>query len=377
MEDRRTSAIVGAVALVVILAFLVLLFQYLSGNFKSGTEVEATFARAGQLLSGGGDVKMRGVLVGEVRAVDVAPTGEARVRLLLDGSQEIPSNINAAIRAKTLFGEKFVDLIPPKVPSGERIADGAKIPLERTIPPIEVETILEKGVPLLEAIDPEAFAGGLHAIAVGLVGNEDSLRRANVQSLELLTETERTLPNLERNLVHLQRFASAVDQADTDLLNALDGLTRVGEAIREHPDEFHALLASLVPLADDLGDVITNREADLKVLASEQRAILEEVRQRKDKLPGIVRVLDGFLGVWVADLSEGPYWRISVTDPPILTGEPYGAGEAPSPRTAAIASLRKEGTALDDILGILLAPVPDEDITETADQLAPLLGALR
>ena len=377
MDDRRTSAIIGAVALALIVGFIWVLFLYLGGTFDSGNEVRATFARAGQLLSGGSDVKMRGVLVGKVSGVEVARTGEAEVTLLLDAEQEIPANVTAAIRAKTLFGEKYIDLGIPKQPSTDLLQDGDEIPQDRTTPPIEVETILEKGVPLLEAIDPEAFAGGLHALAEGLVGNEQALRDATVQSLELLTETERTLPNLERNLVHLRNFSSALNTTDTDLLNALDGLTRVGEAIRDHPDEFREVVSGLVPLANDLGDLLTARESDLGDLADKQLAVLREVQERKDKLPGIVRVLDGFLGVWVADLSEGPFWRITVADPPTPLGEPYGPGEAPAPRTASLAALDSKTTAVDDVLDVLLAPVPDEAIPQTARKLAPLLESLR
>jgi virulence factor Mce-like protein len=377
MENRRTAAIIGGVAVAIIVAFVYLLFVYLGGNFKPGYEVDATFARAGQLLRGGSDVKMRGVLVGSVRAIEVAKSGEAQITLLLKEDQEIPANVEAAIRAKTLFGEKFIELITPKNPSDDRLRAGDTIPQDRTTPPIEVETILEKGVPILEAIDPEAFGGALHALSVGLVGNEEHLRRATVAGEKLLTETERTLPNLERNLVHLKNFASALNATDTDLLNALEGLTLVGEAIRDHPDEFRRTVSRLVPLTRDLGDVITNRESDLGDLAHKQLAILEEVRERKDKLGSIVRVLDGFLGVWVADLSEGPFWRIAVTDPPVVLGTPYGPGEAPAPRSAALATLRTDGTAVDDLLGVLLAPVPDEDLPKTTRRLADVLGALR
>lgn len=377
MDERRTHAVAGALALLLAAAGVWLLFLYLGGRFESGVEVEARFARAGQLLTSGGDVKMRGVLVGSVRSVDIGRTGQARVTLLLDPSQEIPRNVHAAIRAKTLFGEKYIDLSIPAEPSEELLSAGDEIPQDRTIGPIEVESILEKGVPILEAIDPEAFGASLHAIAVALGGNEDALRRATVQSERLLTATERTLPHLERNLVHLKRFASALNATDADLLAALEGLTAVGEAILADPQAFRSTVSGLVPLTDDLADVIGAREGDLSILASEQLAILREVGARKDKLPAVVRLLDGFLGVWVADLSEGPYWRLTVTDPPVLLGEPYAPGEAPSPRAAAIAALRDDTTAVDDLLAILLAPIPDGSVERTARELAPLLEVLR
>jgi virulence factor Mce-like protein len=374
--ERRTNAIIGAGALLVIILTIYGMALFLGGAFKSGYEVTATFARAGQLLRNGSDVKMRGVLVGSVRDVDITRTGTARVEMLLDESQDIPDNVNAAIRAKTLFGEKYIDLVIPAKRSDRRMAPGDEIPQDRTIPPIEVETILEKGVPILEAIDPEAFGAALHALAQGVVGNEDELRRATVQSEKLLTETERTLPNLERNLVHLKNFASAVNQSDTDLLNALDGLSAVGEVIRDNPDEFRRTISSLVPLARDLGDLFTAREGDLGDLAGKQRAILDEVAERANKLPALVKVLDSFLTVWVLDLSEGPYWRIAVTDPPIVLGEPYAPGEEPTPRSFATVTAPPGPTSDADLTDLLLGPLaPQAD--RRLDDLDRVLTPLR
>lgn len=375
MGERTRNAIAGLVAMALILGGVYVLALYLGGTFKTGREVQANFARAGQLLRSGSDVKLRGVLVGTVTGIDIhPPTGRARVTLLLDPVHEIPGNVEAAIRAKTLFGEKYIDLNLPEDPVG-RLADGDVIPEDRTTPPIEVEAILEKGVPVLEAVDPEAFGASLHALAVALSGNEDALRRANVQSAKLLTETERTLPNLERNLVHLQRFADALNQTDTDLIRALEGLIAVGEVIRDNPQALRRTLSELVPLASDLGDILTARQGDLADIAGKGAAVLQVVADRADDLPGTVRVLDRFLTVWVKDLTPGPHWRISETDPVILLGDPYGPGEAPSPNTALAARLGGSDPAVRNLVSIIVADVvlPSKG---PAARLDPMLSGL-
>ncbi len=370
MEGRRSNAIVGLAALAALVLLVYLLALYLGGRFEPGFEVTARFARAGQLLRNGSDVKLRGVLVGAVSRIEIQRSGKADVILRLFEEQMIPENVNAAIRAKTLFGEKFVELRIPDSPSADELEPGDEIPENRTTPPIEVETVLEKGVPILAAIDPEAFGAALHALAEAFVGNEEEIRRAIVQSLELLTETERTLPSFERNLVHLRNFASAVDQSDAELVQALEGLAAIGEVIRDHPEELRRTVSGLVPLARDLGDVLSARRTDLADLAGKGRPVLEAVAARAPKLPSIVDSLDGFLGVWVRDLSEGPYWRIQITDPPIALGEPYAPGEEPQPRVAAVNRLAGAPAAPSaDLLDIFLAPVPTEDINKAASRL--------
>jgi len=368
--DRRNNAIIGTIALAIVVAFGYALTLFLGGGFKSGFEVTGTFTRAGQLLRDGSDVKLRGVLVGEVSGIDVGSNGQARIRMRIFPDEQIPSNVGAAIRAKTLFGEKFIELeIPPKM-APDNLHNGSMIPESRTIGPFEVETILEKAVPILDAVDPEQFGAALHALAQSVDGNTTALRDATVQSEHLLTATERTLPNLERNLVHLQHFAAALNTSDTSLLQALNGLDEVGIAIRDHPDAFKQTVSDLSGLASNLGDIVTARQSDLSDIAGQGAAVLRTVADRANSLPHLVDALDGFLGVWVADLADGPYWRIYVVNPTLVTGSPYSPGTEPKPRTDAIAAVsgQKQGPR-KTLIDVLLAPVPTKDIQRIAGQL--------
>jgi len=373
---RRFNAVVGAVALLALVVVGYGLIRFLGGALKSGYQVTATFARAGQLLRSGSDVKLRGVLVGEVTRIEVARDGRAHITMRMFPDQKIPDNVDAAIRAKTLFGEKFIALAVPAHPSAGALRNGSHIPESRTVPPFEVETVLARAVPVLDAIDPEQFAGALHALAEAFVGNTDQLRRATVQSEQLLTGTERTLPNLERNLVHLKHFAAALHSSDTDLLQALDGLATVGDVIRDHPQEFNATLSNLVPLTTDLGDVLTARQTDLGDLAGKGRAVLDQVANRAPKLPNLVGALDGFLGAWVADLSQGPNWRIFVTTA-LASGHAYapGAEPQPEPHAAAVQRLTGGNTAVDGLADLLLAPVPTDVVQRMGAGRPPTLPA--
>lgn len=351
-------------------------YLYLGGFFRPGFEVTGEFERAGQLLRSGSDVKLRGVLVGEVTRIRVTDEGTARVAMRIFPDQDIPANVNAAIRAKTLFGEKLVELRIPEDPQG-RLGPGDRIPLDRTTGPFEVETILEKAVPLLGAIDPEMLGAAFRALAEGFVGNEEALRRATVQGATALSETERTLPNLENNLGHLRDLAVTLDDADDDLLRAMEGLTTAGQALNRSSDELRTTLEALAGITRDFGDIVVEREQDLSDLAGQGRAVLELVAEYAPELPDILATLDSFLGVWILDLSEGPWWRITLTQG-FADDPPYAPGEEPRPRTADAAALRDR--ALRELAGdpdapppaltdILLAPVPDGTLDELLENL--------
>jgi ABC-type transporter Mla subunit MlaD len=137
----------------------------------------------------------------------------------------------------------------------------------------------------------------------------------------------------------------------------------VGDVLRQHPAEFDATLQNLVPLATNLGDILNDRETDLADLAGQGRGVLDQVAKRAENLPALVSALNGFLGVWVADLTVGPNWRILVTTAP-ASGHAYAPGTQPqpAPRDAALARIAGASTSAQDLAGILLAPVETPDL---------------
>src|SRR6187200_2487162 len=101
------------------LGAVALTWFFLKGGFQGGQPVEAVFSQpgVGQQLPVNGDVKIRGVLVGIITKIDLNDEGEAVVTFNLDGDVDIPADSTAEIRSKTVFGQKWIELIPPKNPT--------------------------------------------------------------------------------------------------------------------------------------------------------------------------------------------------------------------------------------------------------------------
>ena len=76
--------------------------------------------------------------------------------------------MTGSIVPKTLFGEKYVELVVPSEPAADHIKAGATI--ERTVVSIEVEKVLNDLYPLLRAVQPAEINKTLNAIATALEG---------------------------------------------------------------------------------------------------------------------------------------------------------------------------------------------------------------
>src|SRR4051812_29650649 len=114
-----TKRVLG-VAFIGVLCFLVwLTYAFYAKVFTKTIDVELKTSHIGLQLNKGADVKLRGIIVGEVQSVST-DGDEATVELALKPDQisEISSAVSARILPKTQFGEKYVALVPPKGSEG-------------------------------------------------------------------------------------------------------------------------------------------------------------------------------------------------------------------------------------------------------------------
>lgn len=156
--------------LVAVLVFFVwLTWAFFNKTFVNYDDVTLTGAKAGLSLPENADVKLRGMIVGEVREVK-AEDGEVKLTLGMNPKliNEVPRDVKAQIVPKTLFGEKYISLIPPDTPSGEKLRAGDTI--RGAVVPIEFEKFLNDIYPLLTAVEPRNLATTLSALATTFEG---------------------------------------------------------------------------------------------------------------------------------------------------------------------------------------------------------------
>ena len=81
----------------------------------------------------------------------------ARIELALQpaAAKSIPDNVSARLLPKTLFGERYVELILPAQPQpAQAIRSGDVIPQDRSSSAIELEQVFDDLLPLLQAVHP-------------------------------------------------------------------------------------------------------------------------------------------------------------------------------------------------------------------------------
>ena len=183
-------------------------------KFSDYDEVVVHASKIGLQLPMRADVKIKGVIVGEV--LDYEPTAEGAditLGLSKDRTTQIPGDVTASILPKTLFGEKFVSLIVPEGgSSAQPIADGDVI--ERTNLSTEVEQVLSDLYPLLRAVQPADLNTTLNAVATALEGRGEQLGQTIETMDSYLTRFNPELPGLVEDL----RLTAQVSDTYADVL---------------------------------------------------------------------------------------------------------------------------------------------------------------
>ncbi len=325
----------------------------LTGRLLADTEnAFAEFENCGQGLREGGDVKLRGVLVGRIGPLERIDEGDCRVRLDLfpQSIEQIPANAGAEIRAKTVFGEKWVELTYPEDPDTAAIAAGDVIPKDRTVDPLEVETILNTGLPLLEAIDPENLAAALEALAEGFSGQEDDAVVAIREGIRALRPLNEDKALLAEGIEQLEKSSDVLDDVDEDLIAALDNLDEVNRFTVENRDLIAENLDRAPLLLDELSVLFETRIGDLTKLVDRGATVIGIISSRTDDLAELLRVLPQFNSRWIRNLAPVCRYRQATTEPGAEVGDrvpgrcwrvhniishsqgAYGPGEGPDPR---------------------------------------------
>ena len=308
---------VGILALAMGVGLVALTGLVLTGTIK-GDVVPATavFENCGQGLRVGGDVKLRGVLVGKIADIRLL-NGDCEITLDLTPGQvdQIPANVGAEVRAKTVFGEKWVELLFPDDPDDARIAAGDDIPKERTLDPLEVETILNVALPLLDAVDPERLAGTLEALASGFVGHETAAIRGIDAGIEALRPFNENEGNLEAGIDALADSSQVLSEVDDDLLDALENLDDLNRFTVANEALIEENFAKAPRLLGELSSLFDSHFGDLTRIVDRGATVVGVLAARTSDLDRLLDVLPKFNSAWIRNLDATCRFRQATDEP--------------------------------------------------------------
>jgi phospholipid/cholesterol/gamma-HCH transport system substrate-binding protein len=303
-HSARSSAAVAALKhrvfgvgfLVLLVFFGWLTYAIFDKTFTDFEMVTLQSRKAGLQLPDNADVKIRGVIVGEVRGARTADASdgvELDLGLYPDAMGIIPANVSAMIVPKTLFGEKFVSLRVPESPASERIAAGDVI--EESEVAIEVERVLSDIYPLLRTVQPAEINYTLTAIATALEGRGEEIGE-NLEVLDsYLRRMNPRIPLLVDDLKKLGAVSEMYRDVVPELADVLRNGVRTGRTFVEQEAKIEALFGDVASFSSTSRDFLERNGQNIIRLAEQGQRQLPVFEKYAPEYPclvnGIVDVL--------------------------------------------------------------------------------------
>lgn len=264
---RRLSGVVLLLVMALVVALCILNFNKV---FKPVDMVTLQTSTVGDQLSKQGDVKVHGVIVGEIRSVE-SDGQKATVEMALDPDaiQSIPSNVTAMFIPKTLFGERYISLDFPPNPSPRPLQDGDVISEDRSQDATETEAVLNNLLPVLTAVQPQKLSDTLGAISLALSGRGQQLGGTLVQLNQYLQGLNPSLPDLVAVINRLSPTADIYNAASPDLIGALDNLVTTSRTLVQERAAFESTFRTVTSASDTTTDfLLANRDNIINLTAT-------------------------------------------------------------------------------------------------------------
>ena len=319
----------GVAFLVVIAVLLGLTVAIYNKSFADTVDVTLQASKVGNQLSPPADVKLRGIIVGEVRDVDANGEG-ATLKLALkpDKVALIPSNVEALLLPKTLFGDKYVNLVIPDRPSPRPIAAGDNISSARSAVAIETEKVFDDLLPVLQTLQPQKLAYTLNSVANALRGRGNQIG----ENLELVDSYFRQLnphlPTIQRDFEGLADFAAIYADAAPDLLEMVRNFAVTNATIAEQEQQLAQLLGATTSFARTADRFLTANGDRLIALASSSRPGLQLTARYSPEFPCFLQGMARF-EPRLEDAFGGKQPALHITLEVTRNQEPYAPGEEP------------------------------------------------
>ena len=216
--------------LVLLIAAIWLTYALFAGTLKSFVPVTLTSDRAGLVMESNAKVKMRGVQVGRVASI----TGgrepvELKLEIDPDQIKHIPANVEAQIRATTVFGAKFVDLVYPSDPSAQRLEAGQVLQSRNVA--TEVNTVFENVVGVLDQIDTAKLNSVLSALAQGVRGKGERIGQATTDANQVFLALNPRSETVRADWQALKGFSDTYSVAAQDILTTLNAASTTSVTI--------------------------------------------------------------------------------------------------------------------------------------------------
>jgi phospholipid/cholesterol/gamma-HCH transport system substrate-binding protein len=167
----------------------------------------------------------------------------------------IPANVDADVRATTVFGGKYVSLTAPKSPSPQRIT--AQNVIDARSVTTEINTLFQTITSISEKVDPVKLNLTLSAAAQSLTGLGDKFGQSIVNGNAVLDDVNPQMPQIRHDIQQLAGLGDTYANASPDLFDFLNNAVTTSRTLNAQQKDLDSALLSAAGFGNTGADLFS------------------------------------------------------------------------------------------------------------------------
>ncbi len=255
---RPPLKLAGVIFLILAALVAALIYAQWRGKLTPKTNLTMVSDRAGLVMDPGSKVTYNGVEIGRVKSVSALNrNGKQMAQLDLEVQPRfvdlIPANVDAQIKASTVFGNKYVAFTSPKNPTKTRISSADVIDASHVT--TEFNTLFETLTSISEKVDPVKLNLTLSAAAEALSGLGTKFGQSIVNGNAILDDINPQMPQIRSNIQQLANLADIYTKASPDFWSFLDHAVTTASTLNQQQGDLNAALLAATGFGNTGADV--------------------------------------------------------------------------------------------------------------------------
>lgn len=258
VRDHPPIKLAGLALLAAIVLVMTLVYLQFRGDLTPKTELTMISGRAGLVMDAGSKVTYNGVEIGRVSTVSAAESnGAPAARITMNVNPRylamMPANVDADIRATTIFGNKYVALSSPRNPVRARLSSSDVIRTSTVT--TEFNTLFETLTSISEKVDPVKLNVTLSAAAEALSGLGSKFGQSIVNGNAILDDINPQMGQIRYDVQRLNELTEVYSAASPDLFSALDNAVTTAQTLNQQRGDLDAALLASIGFGNTAGDI--------------------------------------------------------------------------------------------------------------------------
>lgn len=264
-------------------------------------------------LKGGNFVRIAGVEVGKVNALHLHKDGTVTVDFAVDRDLMLTEGTRAAVRYENLIGDRYLSLEDGPGPVA-RLAAGSTIPVARTSPALDVDTLIGGFRPLFRALNPDqvnALTGELLKVFQGQGGTISSVLAHTSELTSTLAGRDQLIGDVITNLnTVLNTFASH----DHQFSDGLDKLSQLVQALSDRRSDISTGVAYINAAAGSVADLLTEARKPISDTVVQTDRVSGQIMADHDYVDDLVKTLPDTYQILSRQGLYGDYFAFYLCD---------------------------------------------------------------